>query len=429
MSKKGKVARIVGAAGLALAAAGNLYAQTPRQRENYGNSEIQSITLNTDGHSTDITAVGDGTFGKDYFPHVTLYPNSNISLEVSPRQGRADVDLPYHAREKLRELIRTRRTRTPEERTFKHYLEGLVNRIQENPRDISRLNQALSDMIIDQRDSLYNSQTGYWEIRPGTYMMMVESKDRNGRLIGSVPVFLDIGLEQPRTVARRPERQETQRSPTPAPQSASQTNPRPTNQRPGFEFGPSVSAGRPVNDDRSTNEISAGAFVSGRVAPWLRFGAYGEGHVANNVSTAAETDTTYREAQRIGPNLYKDRTDVATSSTEEKRLAEAGLEFAVRLGNGVEIPIRVGAELDQVTENLDETSAISFSDSAGQQVQDPSVIGNSQSKRYNNVSPSAAIGLRAKLFKGLYLEAMFNWVNSKISNQRNRLRAGLTYRF
>ena len=412
--------------------------QRPAAGEAHGRTQrsnpIYSITLNSGGHATDLTAAGDGVFGRPYVIPAEISPENGLSFHVNSARGQRHHFSVMDGKRYLENRIRMMgpdSALSPREKAVKYELMRIKRGLRHDDLEsIHAFRSAIADGSITIADSSYAKG-----IKDGVYAVIAETRERlrNGRerTTASVPILIDLKNGY---LAAQPEQPGVAAVPQPAqpskPESTYAAQPRTqppvVTQRPVHPAQPEhVSSHEfvPPGQGRESPAfqigleglvISENSNIGGRVgliaslkaSPWLRLEVAG-GYLLGQKYSSYATDTTDFASQMIGASIYKNRTDVTATGIMNQANFEAGIGLTLTPSRYIELPLRVDGRIKDVTSTVDETSTITFTRN-GQLIQPPSTISNTSSSKKSRMSFSFTPGVRVNLGNNFSLEGFYS---------------------
>ena len=343
------------------------------------------------------------------------------------------------------ELGSLRRTSplSPKDRASIAYLENLIREMPDNkPEDVALFRRAVRpNGIIDSReDSLFVN--GAPKLEWGPYSVIVHSPQvkRNGTDYEAQSVNICLNLIPEAT--KRPGLTEVPTMPEPARQPEDYV---PRGRQRDPEPRPRVPKKEKTNRPRLFAGVETGTEEDLRVAGALNipvtngiglevFGNYVFSQ-GQPYFTSESEEVTFRERQQIGEKTFKERKDILKTLTEEQPTWEAGAGLTFRVANGkVEFPLRVGAQVMDITRNIEGKSIIRHereTDRKGEYelLEPESVISKPKTETSNRILPTLEAGVRFTPLDMIYIESGFKITGVEKDSRKNQVNAGIGIRF
>ncbi|MBU2503982.1 MAG: hypothetical protein KJ879_02930 [Nanoarchaeota archaeon] len=338
---------------------------------------------------SDVSATGEGVLAKRFVAYEVDVDADSVRFDLRAKSGKVVYDvLSGKEAEVATENVLTflkKGTQTREKKASIIYLEEFLkgtavgdSTSAENLEDALQVGAFVSGMPV----------------KEGKYFVLAKSEAAKGYSPESVPMVVEIkgkkksGLKPEDILLREKIR------------------------KAGGDFRkPKTSANaRPeVAVGYGTNGVSVEGAVRGIVSGGRKgvgLGVYGNVKFKGKETTGASvTTTTDRERQLVGKDTYKERrdTDITTEST--KPIGGFGLEVAVR-GNGIEFPVRVGAEVMDRALNVQRKSIIVMERNGNSLGTPQLLIGESPvEKNSRELKLAIEASVRKKLSRHTFLKA------------------------
>ena len=275
-----------------------------------------------------------------------------------------------------------------------------------DPASVAWLNEAVSDGVVDAKDSLFSGNN--LKLEEGLYAIVARSSNE------SIPILVKVSYDASEVRREQEARNATAKADSIAKlrvqyqsvRDSLATLNRARRDRELFvkdsldmaayveqQKGSGLKTRFGLEAGYGTNkEGIAGAFVEVPLTSAISVEGFGDYFVlAGNADSSIKADTTARERQLIGPGTYKDRVDKEITTSEHKSKADFGLGLLLGAGD-LRFNVRGGVNLYSMEEETDGESTISF-ERNGVPLGQPETITNSKGKsKGNSVRASFSAG-------------------------------------